>query len=247
MTIRVVERPSPNFSARPADAAIDTLILHYTGMQSAQAAIERLCDPVAQVSAHYVIDEDGTIHRLVDEQSKAWHAGVSAWQGSEDLNRVSVGIELVNPGHEWGYRAFPVPQLTACVALARDIVDRHDIPPWRVVGHSDVAPTRKEDPGELFDWALLARHGVGLWPPDDEDASADAEPPLALGASGPAVASMQAALRGFGYACPTAGRFDAATEPVVIAFQRHFRPHALDGRFDAACRRRLAWLLAQLS
>jgi N-acetylmuramoyl-L-alanine amidase len=246
MSVRVVDRPSPNFSARPAGAAIDTLVLHYTGMQSAAAAIARLCDPAAQVSAHYVIDEDGTIHRLVDEQHKAWHAGESFWQGREDLNRVSVGIELVNPGHEWGYRAFPAAQLVSCVALARDIVERHAIAPARVVGHSDVAPTRKEDPGELFDWALLARHGIGLWPPDD-DAAADAEPPLALGARGPAVASMQAALRAFGYACPTGGVFDAATEPVVVAFQRHFRPTRLDGRFDGACRRRLAWLLSQLS
>jgi N-acetylmuramoyl-L-alanine amidase len=247
MTIRIVDRPSPNFSARPADAPIDTLILHYTGMQSGQAAIERLCDPAAQVSAHYVIDEDGTIHRLVDEAHKAWHAGVSSWQGTEDLNRVSIGIELVNPGHEWGYRAFPAPQLASCVALAHDIVARHAIPPSRVVGHSDVAPTRKEDPGELFDWALLARHGIGLWPPEDPNEPGDAEPPLALGAQGPAVAAMQAALRGFGYACPTGGGFDAATEPVVIAFQRHFRPAGVDGRFDAVCRRRLAWLLAQLS
>ncbi|MBV8169405.1 MAG: N-acetylmuramoyl-L-alanine amidase, partial [Alphaproteobacteria bacterium] len=195
MSLRIVDRPSPNFSAR--NAAIDTLILHYTGMQSGQAAIERLCDPAAQVSAHYVIDEDGTIHRLVDEPHKAWHAGVSFWQGDEDLNRVSVGIELVNPGHEWGYRAFPAPQLASCLALARDIVQRHAIAPSRVVGHSDVAPTRKEDPGELFDWALLARHGVGLWPPDEHGAPDDGAPPLALGASGPAVASMQAALRGF--------------------------------------------------
>jgi N-acetylmuramoyl-L-alanine amidase len=246
MSIRIVDRPSPNFSARPADAAIDTLILHYTGMQSGQAAIERLCDPAAQVSAHYVIDEDGTIHHLVDEQHKAWHAGVSFWQGDQDLNRVSVGIELVNPGHEWGYRAFPAPQLASCVALARDIVERHAIAPSRVVGHSDVAPTRKEDPGELFDWALLARHGVGLWPPETAD-DGDGTPALALGAQGPAVAAMQAALGGFGYACPTGGVFDAATQPVVIAFQRHFRPAVVDGRFDPACRRRLAWLLAQLS
>ena len=142
---------------------------HDRGVANAQffaahaAALARLCDPAAQVSAHYVIDEDGTVHRLVDEPHKAWHAGVSWWQGVEDLNRVSIGIELVNPGHEWGYRAFPAPQLAACVALARDIVERHAIAPWRVLGHSDVAPTRKEDPGELFDWHRLAERGAGLY------------------------------------------------------------------------------------
>jgi N-acetylmuramoyl-L-alanine amidase len=238
----LVERPSPNWNARPA--TIDMLILHYTGMTSAEAAIQRLCDPAAQVSAHYVIDEDGTIHRLVDEARRAWHAGVSSWAGRTDLNDVSVGIELVNPGHEWGYRPFPPAQRDACIALARDIVRRHAIPPWRVLGHSDVAPTRKEDPGELFDWPALARRGVGLWPPDESVADDGAA--LAPGATGADVVAMQAALARFGYGCPTDGEFDAVTEKTVIAFQRHFRPARLDGRFDAACRRRLAWLLAQI-
>jgi N-acetylmuramoyl-L-alanine amidase len=248
MTLRrpaIVERPSPNCSPRPAGAAIDILILHYTGMQSATAAIERLCDPAAQVSAHYVIDEDGTVLRLVDEAQRAWHAGVSSWQGRDDVNSFSVGIELVNPGHEWGYRAFPPAQLAACTALARDIVERHAIAPARVLGHSDVAPTRKQDPGERFDWAALARHGVGLWPPDDPPA-ATAEAALALGASGPPVTALQAALARYGYPCPTDGRFDDATAAVVTAFQRHYRPARVDGRFDAECRRRLAWLLSAL-
>jgi N-acetylmuramoyl-L-alanine amidase len=247
MTLRrpaIVERPSPNCSPRPAGAAIDILILHYTGMQSATAAIERLCDPAAQVSAHYVIDEDGTVLRLVDEAQRAWHAGVSSWQGRDDVNSFSVGIELVNPGHEWGYRAFPPAQLAACTALTRDIVRRHAIPRARVLGHSDVAPTRKQDPGELFDWAALARHGVGLWPPSDlpdDDAGS-----LARGMPGPAVAAMQAALARYGYGCPTGGEFDDATAAAVTAFQRHFRPTRVDGRFDAGCRHRLAWLLAEL-
>jgi N-acetylmuramoyl-L-alanine amidase len=171
---------------------------------------------------------------------------VSSWQGREDLNSFSVGIELVNPGHEWGYRAFPAAQMAACVALSRGIVDRHGIPPWRVLGHSDIAPTRKEDPGELFDWAHLARRRVGLWPPDDESGANPSDDALGPGDAGPAVAALQAALRQYGYACPDSGHFDEATAPVVVAFQRHYRPRRVDGRFDAACRRRLAWLLAQI-
>ncbi|MBI3516678.1 MAG: N-acetylmuramoyl-L-alanine amidase [Proteobacteria bacterium] len=239
----IVERPSPNFGPRPEGAAVDLLILHYTGMKSAEAALERLTDRAAEVSAHYLIDEDGTVFRLVDEQHRAWHAGVSSWHGRPDVNGFSIGIELVNPGHEWGYRAFAPAQLAACAALARAIVARHAIRPWRVLGHSDVAPARKADPGELFDWALLARRGVGLWPPE---ARAEPAEPLVAGAHGAAVVAMQAALAEFGYACPTSGAFDAATGHVVTAFQRHFRPRQVDGRFDAECRRRLAWLLARV-
>jgi N-acetylmuramoyl-L-alanine amidase len=242
----LVERPSPNWNARPDGAAVDLLILHYTGMPTARAALDRLCDRAAEVSAHYLIDEDGTAYRLVDEAHRAWHAGASTWQGRADVNAFSIGIELVNPGHEWGYRAFPPAQLAACARLARDIVRRHAIPRARVLGHSDVAPARKQDPGELFDWALLARHGVGLWPPDELTAGSDDPPAAARGAVGGTVAALQAALAGFGYDCPNSGAFDAATEQAVIAFQRHFRPARVDGRFDGECRRRLAWLLAEL-
>ncbi len=161
----VVERPSPNHDARPDGQAVDILLLHYTGMKSAEAALARLCDPAAKVSAHYVIDEDGTLTRLVDEARRAWHAGVSSWAGDSGVNARSIGIELVNPGHEFGYRPFPAPQMAALTALARDILARHAIPPQRVLGHSDVAPTRKQDPGELFDWEALAAAGIGLWPP----------------------------------------------------------------------------------
>jgi N-acetylmuramoyl-L-alanine amidase len=244
-TLTLVERPSPNWGERPADAAVELLIVHYTGMPSAAAALERLTDRAAEVSAHYLIDEDGTVFHLVDENHRAWHAGVASWRGRGDVNSVSIGIELVNPGHEWGYRAFPPAQLAVCAGLARDIVARHAIRPWHVLGHSDVAPARKDDPGELFDWALMARRGVGLWPPDDK-APADPAATVELGARGPAVVAMQAALSEFGYACPGDGTFDEATRRVVVAFQRHFRPRAVDGRFDAECRRRLAWLLAQV-
>ena len=146
-------------------AAVDTLILHYTGMPSAAAALERLCDPAAAVSAHYLIDEDGSTTRLVPEERRAWHAGASIWAGRARLNDCSIGIELVNPGHEWGYRPFTEAQYASCIALCRAILERWPIPPHRVLAHSDVAPERKQDPGELFDWARLGAAGIGLWPP----------------------------------------------------------------------------------
>jgi N-acetylmuramoyl-L-alanine amidase len=237
----IIERKSPNWNARPAGAEIDLLILHYTGMQSAAAALDRLCDPGPQVSSHYLIDEDGTIYRLVDEARRAWHAGSSSWQGREDVNSFSIGIELVNPGHEWGYRDFPPAQMAACTSLTRDIVRRHAIAPARVLGHADVAPTRKQDPGERFDWAALARHGVGLFPPDTPAEPADATDPTA-----DAIIAFQSGLAAYGYACPASGTLDEATRAAVIAFQRHYRPARVDGRFDADCRHRLAWLLAAL-
>jgi N-acetylmuramoyl-L-alanine amidase len=170
------ERPSPNHDSRgepPHMRPIDMLVLHYTGMQSAAAALDRLCDATAQVSAHYVVEEDGTPWRLVPEARRAFHAGVSCWHGESSLNHVSIGIEIVNPGHEWGYRPFPDPQMAALEELCRDILSRHPIPPYRVVGHSDIAPDRKADPGELFDWPRLARAGIGLWPPGAPGPGAD--------------------------------------------------------------------------
>ncbi|MGF1608799.1 MAG: N-acetylmuramoyl-L-alanine amidase, partial [Kiloniellales bacterium] len=150
--LQFIERPSPNHDARPNGRAIDMLLLHYTGMQTAEIALTRMCDAAAEVSAHYCIDEDGTTYRLVPEAHRAWHAGDSAWAGEARVNACSIGVELVNPGHQWGYRPFPEPQMTALIALAQDILARHAIPRARVLGHSDVSPLRKEDPGELFDW-----------------------------------------------------------------------------------------------
>jgi N-acetylmuramoyl-L-alanine amidase len=187
------------------------LVLHYTGMETAAAALERLCDPDAGVSAHYVIDEDGTVHRLVDESRRAWHAGVAFWRGHTDVNGRSVGIELVNPGHEFGYRAFPEAQMAALEVLAADVLARHPIPPRNVVGHSDVAPRRKTDPGELFDWRRLAAVGIGLWPMDPADAVA-------------------------GGLMETLGRIGYETEDpsmTIAAFQRRFRPARMDGAADA--------------
>jgi N-acetylmuramoyl-L-alanine amidase len=209
------------------------LILHYTGMTSAAAALERLCDPAAKVSAHYLIDEDGSVIALVPEQARAWHAGASAWLGQPGLNDRSIGIELVNPGHEWGYRAFPEPQYEACIELCQAIIRRWPIPARRVLGHSDVAPARKEDPGELFDWPRLAAAGIGLWPSGGDGAPRQ-------------VAILQAQLATFGYAVPRHGQPDRATQLVITAFQRHFRPERVDGVADRATLACLDGLLALL-
>ncbi|HLJ64751.1 MAG TPA: N-acetylmuramoyl-L-alanine amidase, partial [Stellaceae bacterium] len=141
------DRPSPNHNDRPGTGEVDMLILHYTGMKSADAALERLCSIEARVSAHYLIEEDGATWRLVEEHARAWHAGVSFWGGRTDINDASIGIELVNPGHEWGYRPFPAAQMTALVALCHGILERHPIPPHHILAHSDIAPQRKADPG----------------------------------------------------------------------------------------------------
>jgi N-acetylmuramoyl-L-alanine amidase len=213
------ERASPNHDARPEGGRIDMLLLHYTGMKTAAEAIDRLCDPAAKVSAHYVIDEDGTVWRLVEESRRAWHAGASFWQGTENVNAVSIGIELVNPGHEWGYRAFPGAQMASLETLAKSLIERHPIPADRVVGHSDVAPLRKQDPGELFDWARLARAGVGLWPMEAAAPPAD-------------VAGAQSMLAAIGYRVPSSRVLDDETRDVLIAFQRRFRPKRIDGGLD---------------
>ncbi|MHA1599589.1 MAG: N-acetylmuramoyl-L-alanine amidase [Alphaproteobacteria bacterium] len=232
---QIIERPSPNFDTRATGQDIDILLLHYTGMKTAEAALARLCDPAAKVSAHYCIDEDGTCTRLVDEQHRAWHAGVSAWAGESDINSRSIGIELVNPGHEFGYRPFPEPQMACLIALCLDILDRHSITPARVLGHSDVAPPRKQDPGELFDWARLAAAGIGLWPGTP---AAAAVPPIS---------EIQAMLRRHGYAIPQTGALDDETKAVLVAFQRHFRPRDVSGALDGETVARLQTLLDSAS
>ena len=201
---------SPNRDERPC--AVDMLVLHYTGMQSAQDAILRLCDPVAHVSSHYVVDEDGSIVRMVPEELRAFHAGVSYWRGRRALNDPSIGIEIVNPGHEWGYRPFPPAQMASVRALCLEILSRHAIPAANVVGHSDIAPTRKQDPGELFDWAGLARDGFGIWPEADGNPTQD----------------LAATLQAIGY--------EFADEADLRAFQRHWLPHAISGQPDLATR-----------
>jgi len=225
----IIPCPSPNFDARPEGTQADILLMHYTGMQTAKAALDRLCDADARVSAHYTVDEDGTIYAHVPEACRAFHAGVSFWAGDTGINARSIGIEIVNPGHEWGYRSFPDAQIEAVIALSKVILSRHPITPARVIGHSDVAPARKTDPGELFPWKHLAEKGVGLWP---------ARTDLALRLP------FSDALRAFGYGIQPEGH--ATLEQTVIAFQRHFRPARLDGIFDAECEGILAGLLAEL-
>lgn len=221
----IQELPSPNQDER--DCPVDMLILHYTGMQTATAAISRLRDPEAKVSSHYVVDEDGTIFRLVPEDRRAWHAGISHWRGHAALNARSIGIEIVNPGHEFGYRDFPVLQLAAVCDLSLMILARHAIPARNVVAHSDVAPDRKEDPGEQFDWRALAENGVGLWPQDAVD----------LGTTGPVrdaltLRPVRAALAEIGYRVAPEGALDPALSTVLRAFQRHWRPEAVTGQAD---------------
>lgn len=240
--LRIVSRPSPNFNERVGEGVPDMLILHYTGMQTGEAAMARLTDPAARVSAHYTVEEDGTVFAHVDEQLRAWHAGVSSWRGHTDINSRSIGIEIVNPGHEFGYRAFPEAQIEAVIALSHGILSRHGIAARNVVGHSDVAPARKEDPGELFPWAHLAQQGIGLWPVPRPVTGET----LAEGASGAAVAGLQRALHSYGYGLEVTGVFDAATRLVVVAFQRHFRPSRLDGVADGETQALLDALIERL-
>ena len=225
--------PSPNWDERPAAAGpVDTLVLHYTGMVSAEAALARMTDPAAKVSAHWCIGEDGTLWRLVPEERRAWHAGVSEWRGRRAVNDFSIGIELVNPGHEHGYRPFPEAQMDALLDLARAIVARHPIDPRNVVAHSDIAPTRRQDPGELFDWASLAGAGIGLWPGEGEG-PAQALSPLRQGDRGEAVRRHQERLRAIGYGLAADGDFGATTGGRRARLSAAFPPGRVDGAIDA--------------
>lgn len=222
-----IERPSPNHDTRGA-SPIDMLVLHYTGMETGEAALARMCDAAAKVSAHYMIEEDGRVFHLVPEDRRAWHAGVSSWRGHRDINARSIGIELVNPGHEFGYCDFPDAQIAALVVLARGILDRHAIPARNVVGHSDVAPSRKTDPGERFPWRALAGAGIGLWPEPVQrlGTAAGFDPDLAIGAA-------RRDLVRIGYPIDENDVPDEATRHVLSAFQRRFRPQRVDGQLDA--------------
>jgi N-acetylmuramoyl-L-alanine amidase len=235
---------SPNFGSRD-NHAVSLLVLHYTGMKTGAAAISRLCEEAAKVSAHYVVEEDGNITQLVDEQYNAWHAGVSFWRGHQNVNNISVGVEIVNPGHEWGYRPFPTIQMHAVAELCGGIVTRHRIAARNVVAHSDIAPERKEDPGELFDWPFLAQKGIGLWPADTGQGMQPGRT-LQKGDCGEEIGLIQQQLAEYGYKIPQNQVFDEATQKVIIAFQRHFRPRNLDGAWDNECKARLAGLLAML-
>jgi N-acetylmuramoyl-L-alanine amidase len=227
VSLPIRDLPSPNQDGRPDGLPIDMLVLHYTGMRSGAEAIARLRDPAARVSCHYVVEEDGAVFRLVPEERRAWHAGVSRWRGQDGLNGRSIGIEIVNPGHEWGYRPFPALQIAAVCDLCLDLLARHPIPARNVVAHSDIAPDRKQDPGELFDWEALAANGVGLWPREDAEPVAAAEAAALLGA--------------IGY------RTDLPLPVLLAAFQRRWRPARVDGLADAGTLGRLAALAALLA
>ena len=217
------ENLSPNCDERALP--VQMVVLHYTGMPSAVEAEQRMCDPAAKVSAHYMIDEDGEVVRLVPEYKRAWHAGKSYWRGLNDINSASIGIELVNPGHENGYRPFAKPQMEALIPLMAGITRRYGITRGNIVGHSDVAPARKDDPGELFDWEKLARLRLALPRP-----SRYLTDPMWSDAS------FLLALERFGYDVVDG-------EAAVRAFQRRFRPSCIDGVIDGQCRAMLLSLL----
>lgn len=237
----VRDLPSPNFDARRGPP--DMLVLHYTGMETAGAAIARLCDPGAKVSAHYMIDEDGAILRLVPEERRAWHAGRGSWQGETDCNAASIGVEIVNPGHEFGYRDFPEAQVAAVLELVADIRSRWTIPDARIIGHSDLAPDRKQDPGERFPWKRLAAEGHGLWFEPAEERIAALGAPLGPGDEGLGVIVLRAGLHRLGYGLPPGGDYDEETRLTVEAFQRHWRPARVDGIADGETRATLMGVL----
>lgn len=233
--------PSPNHGEREGGRRPDMILLHYTGMIDAAGALERLRTPASAVSAHYFVYEDGRVVQLVQESRRAWHAGVSSWAGETDINSRSIGIEIVNPGHQYGYPDFPRRQIAAVTALCRGILTRNTIPPERVLAHSDVAPARKQDPGEKFPWRTLYESGVGRWV---QPAKITEGSLLKRGDQGEAVEAMQRALGDYGYGVEATGHFDTTTHDVVVAFQRHFRPGRIDGVCDPSTHATLETLLA---
>jgi N-acetylmuramoyl-L-alanine amidase len=231
--------PSPNIEPRKAGFAPTILIMHYTGLPTAERAIDVLSRPDCKVSCHYVIDTDGRIVQMVSEECRAWHAGVSSWSGETDINSASIGFEIQNPGHMLGYPDFPLAQMEAVSALARDVIRRRNIAPHRVLAHSDVAPGRKIDPGEKFDWGWLARRGVGHWVPPARLGEAEPCSPSAAD-----VARARALLAEYGYKIDLKGPFDSDMQTVVKAFQLHFRPERPDGRLDGSTLDTLSRLVA---
>ncbi|QND70164.1 N-acetylmuramoyl-L-alanine amidase [Tardiphaga robiniae] len=235
--------PSPNFGERNKGLVPDMIVLHYTGMPDPEGAIARLCSAGTDVSAHYIVLEDGRIVQTVPEAKRAWHAGVGFWAGEEDINSCSIGIEIINRGHDWGYPDFPSRQIAAVTALCRGIMLRHDLQPHRVLGHSDVSPSRKKDPGEKFPWHSLANSGVGHWVMPAPIVRGET---MKLGTAGDDVLALQHALARYGYGIETDGQYNAPTMEVVTAFQRHFRPERVDGLVDHSTLTTLQALLASL-
>jgi N-acetylmuramoyl-L-alanine amidase len=233
---------SPNHGERKNGAKIDMLVLHYTGMEDSTAALKRLCRVGTDVSAHYVVMENGRIVQCVPESRRAWHAGHASWAGETDINSCSIGIEIANPGHDYGYPDFPARQIAAVTALCRSIMTRHRIPPDRVLAHSDISPTRKRDPGEKFPWRILHRSGIGMWV---RPAPIAPNGPLyVLGDTSAAVAEVQVLLARYGYSVGSSNYLDSATHDAVAAFQRHFRQERADGVLDGSTIETLKALLA---
>ena len=236
-------RVSPNFGPRREGMKPDMIVLHYTGMETGDGAEAWLCNPESEVSSHYLVHEDGRIVQMVRESDRAWHAGKSSWRGETDINSCSIGIEIVNPGHALGYRDFPRKQIEAVTELCRGIIERHGVPPERVLAHSDVALGRKIDPGERFPWRDLFHAGVGHWVAPSPRRGHKA---LRFGETGDAVEELQSMLALYGYGVDITGQFDRQTEITVQAFQRHFRVRCVDGEADASTLSTLRRLLSAL-
>jgi N-acetylmuramoyl-L-alanine amidase len=236
-------RVSPNFGPRRDGVRPEIIILHYTGMETDDAAEAWLCDPVSEVSSHYLVHENGRVTQMVRESDRAWHAGKSSWRGRTDINSLSIGIEIVNPGHAFGYRDFPAAQIEAVIALCRGIAERHGVYPHNILAHSDVAPGRKVDPGEKFPWKALAAAGVGHYV---EPSPMGHGRFLSSGDRGRFVEALQAMLALYGYGVDITGIFDLQTKIVVEAFQRHFRTEQIDGTADRSTIETLHRLLASL-
>lgn len=233
--------PSANYGDRRNGRAADMIVLHYTGMADADSAVQRLTRAGTEVSSHYIVHEDGRIIQCVPETLRAWHAGAGSWEKDTDINSCSIGIEIVNGGHDHGLPPFPLRQIAAVIALCKGIAIRRDISPDRVLAHSDVAPGRKQDPGEQFPWQLLADSGVGLFA---HPARIVEGPTLEVGSTGDEVRELQEALAGYGYSIIPSGQYDGATRDVVMAFQRHFRQAQVDGIADRSTIETLHELLA---
>jgi len=236
-------RPAVNFGDRAAHLPLDILLLHYTGMDSAEAAIDWLCNEESGVSCHYFVYENGDIVQLVQEEKRAWHAGKSIWQGESDTNSRSIGVEIVNPGHNLGYPDFPEVQIASVIELCRDILSRHAIPSRNVLAHSDVAPGRKPDPGEKFPWDVLYHAGIGHWVAEAVAEGVAFSP----GENSEEIASFQALLSAYGYGLEITGNYDKHTRDCVVAFQRHFRRSKVDGLADGSTRQTLEKLLRNVN
>ena len=226
---RIISSPSPNYNDRPPGTIIDILVLHYTGMPETTQALERMCDPTTKVSAHYLIDIDGQVLQLISENKRAWHAGISSWRGNCNINDRSIGIELANPGHEHGYQKFSSPQIESLIKIAKRTIARYPIPARNVIGHSDISPTRKKDPGELFDWHTLALEGIGHWPESSKITNIKHIDK----------SNLELALKEYGYET-------SDLTATIVAFQRHFLPNRCDGLPDREMFHKLAILINNL-